>query len=63
MPALYMNDELDHLGMYIDNNCYTQTLARQARDSGPDINNDLNLGFKASLDIGIRLTTGLIVYI
>lgn len=42
MPALYMNDELDHLGMYIDNNCYTQTLERQARDSGPDINNDLN---------------------
>ena len=56
MPALYMNDELDHLGMYIDNNCYTQTLERQVRDSGPDINNNLNFriqgffGFRDKID-------------
>lgn len=36
MPGLYMNDELDHLGMYIDNNCYTKTLEREAKESGAD---------------------------
>lgn len=57
MPALYMNDELDHLGMYIDNNCYTKTLEREAKESSIDYEVDSNVrfqgffGFRDSLDV------------
>lgn len=56
MPALYMNDELDHLGMYIDNNCYTKTLEREAKESGVDYEDDSGVrfqgffGFRDSID-------------
>ena len=56
MPALYMNDELDHLGMYISNNCYVATIDRLAAESNLDYRNDPNvriqgfLGFRESLD-------------
>ena len=56
MPALYLNDELDNLGLYINYNRYPEVLSREAKETKPDYENDHRfriqgfLGFRTHID-------------